>query len=81
MPMTDSLPYVEVKCPKCRWVHASVPLSTVLSDANSPEETARYFRCFNCGSPTKVFVPAQPGDAPVGCTLQPVVIGEAPQQK
>lgn len=74
------MPYVEVKCPKCAWVHASVPLSTVLSDDDSPEQIAHYFRCFNCRSPTSAFVPAQPEDAPRGCTLQPVVVGDAPQQ-
>lgn len=76
--MTDSPPYVEVKCPLCSWVHASVTLSTILSDVGSPEQLARYFRCFRCGSPTEAFVPAQPEDAPLGCTLQLVVVGEAP---
>jgi hypothetical protein len=73
--MADSPRYVEVKCPKCFWVHASVPLSTVLSEADSPQQLARYFRCFNCSSPTSSFVPARPEDAPTGCTLQVVVVG------
>jgi len=76
--MNDSPRYVEVKCPRCSWVHASVPLSAVLSDADSPQHLARYFRCFRCGSPTSSFVPAKAEDAPPGCTLQPVVVGESP---
>lgn len=76
--MTDSLAYVEVKCPTCSWVPASVPLSAVLSDADSPEQLARYFRCFRCTTPSRSLVSALPEDAPVGCTLQVVVIEEAP---
>lgn len=76
--MTDSQAYVEVKCPTCSWVHASVPLSFVLPDAESPEQLARYFRCFRCGTPSSSFIPSRPEDAPVGCTLQVVVIGDPP---
>jgi len=77
--MTNSPPIFEVKCPVCGWVHASVPLSSVVSDAQSQDELARFFRCFQCGCPSKKFIPAQPDDAQVGSTLQPVVIGDAPR--
>jgi rubredoxin len=60
--------FVEVKCPKCSWVHAAIPAETAASvGAGSPEQLAQYFRCFNCGGPTHNFVPAQPDDAPRGC--------------
>jgi hypothetical protein len=32
-----------------------------------------YRRCFRCGAPSDTFVPAAPGDAPLGCTLQAVI--------
>lgn len=75
--MNASLPYKEVKCPRCSWVHASVPMSMV--EADSSEELERYFRCFQCGAPTSSFVAAGPEDAPQGCSLQPVVVGALPQ--
>jgi hypothetical protein len=61
--------YREVKCPKCSWVHAAIS-SAFVSDA----DMAAHLKCFRCGEPSVGFVPAQPGDAPVGCTLQPVVM-------
>lgn len=76
--MNVSQPYSEVKCTRCSWVHASVPLDTVLRHADSPEQLGRYFRCFNCGGPTSTFVLARSEDAPLGCTLQLVVVGDAP---
>lgn len=33
-----------------------------------------YYRCFGCRAPSANFVPSKPGDAPVGCTLTPVVV-------
>jgi hypothetical protein len=33
----------------------------------------RYLRCFHCGAPSSAFVPAQPGDAPIGSTLHAVI--------
>jgi hypothetical protein len=73
--MPDALRYQEVKCPRCGWVHAAVPLGAVLDNADS-DLLIRYFRCFRCGTSSSTFVPAAPGDAPAGCTLQPVVIAE-----
>ena len=71
--------YAEVKCVKCGWIHASISLAMVMAENNSHEELARYFRCFRCNSPSAAFVPARPGDAPNGCSLQPVFIGDALQ--
>lgn len=36
-----------------------------------------YLRCRNCGAPNSVFVPAALGTAPVGRTLQVVVVPQA----
>lgn len=72
--MSLARPYHEVKCPCCGWVHASVPPNMI--DMASASEREGYFRCFNCGHPSTTFVPAGPGDAPTGTTLQPVVIPE-----
>lgn len=78
----------EVKCPKCAWVHIAIPrhhAEQAVLDANSEhrhagrpaaETTERYLRCFRCGQSTLAFTLAGPDDAPDGCTLQPVVVGE-----
>lgn len=76
--MSAQRPYAEVKCPRCGWVHAAVRLEDAMLDASSPEKLAPYYRCFRCAMPTSAFVPAQPEDAPLGCTLQTVVLGEPP---
>ena len=60
--------YVEVKCPRCGWVHAAIPLSEVSLDALED-----CMKCYRCGAPSREFVLAGPDDAPVGCTLQPVL--------
>lgn len=64
-----SMGYIEVKCHKCGWVHAAVPIAAVSLDA-----LEACLKCFRCGAPNRDFVLAGPGDAPVGCTLQPVVL-------
>ncbi len=71
-------PYPEVKCPACGWVHVALPLVEALREGLSRDDLARYYRCFNCRKPTAAFVFAEPEDAPLGCTLQPVVVGVAP---
>lgn len=78
--MSPLRPYVEVKCPRCGWVHAAVSLEAAMLNATSPEHRARYYRCYRCAAPTSTFVAAGPEDAPLGCTLQPVVIGEPPEK-
>ncbi|WP_082498258.1 NIF family HAD-type phosphatase [Pseudorhodoferax sp. Leaf267] len=72
--------YAEVRCPECGWVHVSVPV-TVVSDGGSQEQQERYYRCFRCRAPSATFVPAGPDDAPIGATLQPVVIPSAHSSK
>ncbi len=64
----------EVKCAKCGWVHVAIPLERAAEYASNPEDLKRYFSCFHCGAPNSEFVLAQGGDAPVGCTLQAVVV-------
>lgn len=78
--------YREYKCSKCGWVHAAIPLEEALEQVKSANEwlaskyepmsgdIARYMRCFRCSAATADFVPAQPEDAPTGCTIQCVVV-------
>lgn len=78
--------YREYKCPKCGWVHAAITLADAeaqIASANEydksqgRQQTAsmdHYLRCFRCGAPTTGFVPAGPGDAPSGCTIQGIVV-------
>ena len=42
--------------------------------SHTDEDFERYLKCFRCGEPTFDFVPALEGDAPMGCTLQAVVL-------
>jgi DNA-directed RNA polymerase subunit RPC12/RpoP len=66
----EVLGYKEYKCNKCGWVHAAISMHAVPRG----QTLDRYLRCFNCGILAFNFVPAEPEDAPDGCTLQPVVI-------
>lgn len=78
--------YKAYKCPRCGWVHAAIPLTaaqeqvqnvnTWLASKGEPEteDLARYARCSRCGAPTADFVPALPGEAPTGSTIQGVVV-------
>ena len=45
-----------------------------------PSSLEMYKRCFRCGAPAANFMPASPGDAPIGCTLQVVIAPEAPRR-
>ena len=79
----------EVKCPRCGWVHVSISLAEAQASVSSANEwdisqgrapsmsLDRYRRCFRCSGPSQAFVLALEGDAPIGCTLQAVVIGDA----
>lgn len=83
---TAELGYKEYKCLKCGWVHAAIPLSAAQEQVRSvnswhaskgepqTEDLTRYTRCFRCGAPTADFVPALPDDAPIGSTIQGVVV-------
>lgn len=71
-PMTHRFP--EVKCPKCGWVHVAIPIDVARENSDTDDDMERYFKCFRCGAPTLGFVPALEGDAPMGCTLQAVVL-------
>lgn len=70
--------YESMKCSKCGWVHAVIGYKDALEhherNANPPESFARLFGCFCCGASTEGFVPAEPGDAPLGATLQAAVV-------
>jgi rubredoxin len=65
-----NLGYKEYKCPNCGWVYAAIPPTV----AEKSPEYLGFHSCFNCSEPTWSFVPAEPGDAPDGCTLPPVVV-------
>jgi hypothetical protein len=67
---TSELGYKEYKCHHCGWVHAAIPLQAVPDGA----DMQMYQRCFSCRGTTAFFLPASAGDAPDGCTLQPVVV-------
>ena len=71
-PMTHRFP--EVKCLKCGWVHVAIPMDVAREHSDTEDDMQRYLECFRCGAPTFDFVPALEGDAPVGCTLQAVVL-------
>lgn len=83
----------EMKCPACGWVHVAIPRhhaeQSVLDALRehrqdrclADQALQRYFRCFRCGEATDAFVPAGPCDAPVGCTLQPVVVGQRKESR
>lgn len=67
---TEQLGYKEYKCPRCRWVHAALPLSSVQAEV----EAGGYSKCFRCGAPSAAFVPAQEGDVHRGATIQGVYV-------
>lgn len=49
-------------------------LSRDAQDKSGGEQSLEMYRqCFRCGAPSDTFVPAAPGDAPLGCTLQAVI--------
>jgi rubredoxin len=76
----------EYKCTKCGWVHVAIPRTVAeksIADGNAYARTQgdnrvmtidRYLRCFRCGAPSTGFIPAKPGDAPLGSTIQAVVV-------
>lgn len=84
---------IELKCPRCGWVHAGVSLAAAqgwVAEANleneskgAPADTSieQYQRCFQCRASHETFVMAAPDDAPIGATLQPVVIPEGRSTK
>jgi len=68
---TDRLGYKEYKCRRCGWVHAAITREAMAERTDLAE---RYLRCFKCGAPSNTFVPAAPGDAPLGSTIQGVYV-------
>lgn len=52
---------------------ATMSLEAQASLGRKPSSLERYERCFRCGAPAASFLPAGPGDAPDGCTLQVVI--------
>jgi hypothetical protein len=78
----------QLKCSACAWVHfqmsradaqASIDNSNAYADSKGEPRSAsmeNYLSCFRCGAASSTFVSAQPGDAPMLSTLQPVVIPE-----
>jgi hypothetical protein len=65
----------EYKCPRCAWVHVAVT-QEFAEQTSTPGSTGRLHRCFNCAGPSIGFLPASHDDAPIGCTLQPVVLDD-----
>lgn len=71
-------PYFDAMCPRCGWAHKVIPLFVALRESSTREALARFYYCFRCKGPTSEFVHAAPDDALQGHTLQPVVVGVAP---
>lgn len=85
-----SLTAMYVKCHRCGRVHYSVSaeyarytvegMGNVLRTFNADERVSAgpsldaYMRCSKCGADSAGFVPAQETDAPLGATIQPVVV-------
>ena len=75
-----------VKCPRCGWLHFMVSAESAMEQVNAVNEAFalqgvpqraffdEYLHCFRCGTDTATFVPAGEDDAPLGATIQPVVI-------
>ncbi len=85
-PMSDEPTFM--KCPRCGWVHAVLPLHDIVESvvANNRRAAAtgarlqslkRYLECFQCGTPTAQLVEAFPDDAPRGATIQAAVVARA----
>lgn len=63
---------LEYKSKRCGRVHVALGKVqvTLIPEANR----VAIRKCFTCGAPASEFVPAQPGDAPIGCTMTPIVL-------
>lgn len=78
------------KCPRCGWLHVAIServaraqvqeaneylISTGASHRASYDD---YLRCFRCGASSSTFVDGSDSDAPMGSTLQAVVVERKP---
>jgi hypothetical protein len=82
----NCIPTTYVKCPTCGWLHFAVSAESAVEQVDAVNEAFalqgipqraffdKYLRCFRCNADTATFVPAQETDAPLGVTIQPVVI-------
>lgn len=52
---------------------ATMGLESLALFGGEPASLEMYKQCFRCGAPAASFLPAAPGDAPLGCTLQVVI--------
>ena len=52
---------------------ATMTLESQALFGGAPSSLEEYKRCVRCGAPAASFLPAAPGDASVGCTLQVVI--------
>ena len=75
-----------VKCPNCGWLHFVVSAERAMRQVQQTNSAFQlqgiqqraffnsYLHCFRCGQDSAAFQPAQESDAPLGVTIQPVVI-------
>lgn len=63
---------LEYKCKRCGRVHVVLGQAQVMLIPEADRVAIR--KCFSCGAPASEFVPAQPGDAPIGSTMTPIVL-------
>lgn len=73
-------PVGQFKCPNCGRVHAGLAESDVIAHIDEVNRqgpalisTEDYRRCFECRTPSSLFIKADPGDAPFFSTLQSVI--------
>lgn len=63
---------MEYKCKRCGRVHVALRPDQI---ATVPvADRSAISKCFGCGAPASEFIPAGPADAPVGCTLTPIIL-------
>ena len=75
-----------VKCPTCGWLHFKISRAEALAHVQEVNETLEhadssgkatleaYLHCFRCGADSASFVLAQASNAPIGATIQAVVV-------
>lgn len=59
---------------------STLGLEAQASFGEQPSSLEMHKRCYTCGAPAASFLPATPGDAPLGCTLQVVMAPNMPRK-
>lgn len=87
--MSKAVPHTERTCLNCGWVHFAITREEAIAQmeefnrwlSNQPTEVQKNYamprdprKCFCCQGSYKNFRASKPNDAPLGCTLQGIVI-------